>query len=57
MIVSGIYPIPLCYGILLYLHLLRRYISPMSLVLCSGRAMEMRSTQPLTEISTKMPSG
>ena len=53
---SGIYPVPLCNGILLYWHSLPSCISLMSLVLCSGRTMDMRSTQPVREMNTKMSS-
>lgn len=56
-IVSGIYPFPLRNGILLYSRFLYNYISPMSCVLSSGRAMDMRSTQPVTETSTEMSHG
>jgi len=58
MILLGIYPVPLCNGILLNWHVLPRYISLLSLVLCSGRAMDMKSTQPVIVLSTKMsPAG
>lgn len=54
MIMSGIYPVPLYNGILLYWHFLPRHIALVSLVLRSGRALDMRSTQPVTVLSTKM---